>query len=158
MQLTEAQQSLLLHWQHMREKRGGLPARGDFRMQDLGRHVPDIIVMDILADPVDFRYRLIGTNAAEHLHMDYTGKSLRNLPGKGPGSTIWANMDETRQSREPRHLSVPYVGPHADFKKAVTLYLPLASDHQNADKLMLVTSFPPKEYKEMAEMAEARTA
>jgi len=144
MHMTETQQSLLLHWKHMREKRGGLPARGDFRLQDLGRHVTDIVVMDILEGPEDFRYRLIGTHASEHLNRDYTGKTLSSLPGKGPGSKIWENLNIAKRSKEPQHLQVPYVGPQAIFKEAYTLYLPLASDHKHPDKLILVTNFPQK--------------
>lgn len=145
MRMTEAQQSLLLHWKHMREKRGGLPARGDFRLQDLGRHVTDIVVMDILEEPADFRYRLIGTHASEYLNRDYTGKTLSSLPGKGPGSKIWENLNTAKHSKEPQHLKVPYVGPQAAFKVAYTLYLPLASDHKHPDKLILVTSFSKKD-------------
>ena len=147
MQLTEAQESLLLHWKRVQEQHGGIPARNDFSMRDLGRHVPNIVVLDIIEDPDDFRYRLIGSTVVDQLHKDYTGQCLSELPGKGPDSILWHNMAAARDTKKPQYLEVPYVGPKKDqAKTAYTLYLPLASDHKKPDKLMLVTHYEPKHY------------
>ena len=144
MHLNEAQQSLLSHWKHIQKKRGNLPARSDFRMQDMGRHARNIVVMEILDNPTDFKYRLIGSSVVDHMHRDYTGETLSSLPGKGPDSKVWRNMDATRQSSEPQYLDVPYVGPHGAGGKTHTLYLPLAANHETPDKIMLVTHYEAK--------------
>lgn len=141
MPLTDAQQSLLLHWKHVQKKHGALPARSDFRMTDMGKHVPIIVVMDILENPTDFKYRLIGSSVVDHLERDYTGETLSNLPGKGPDSMVWQNMETARQTGEPQYLEVPYVGPRRTKTGAHTLYLPLSSTHELPDKLLLITHF-----------------
>ena len=144
MQMTDVQSVILKHWKSMARARNGLPAREDFRIQDLGRHVTDIVVMDIRSDPTDFTYRLIGSSVAENLSENYTGKSLSELPGKGPDSTIWANMKKARDTKEPIILEVPYVGPVLQKKTLKSLYLPLASDYSVPDKIMIVPDFPQK--------------
>lgn len=144
MQMTEVQSLVLKHWKSMARKHRGLPAREDFRLQDLGRHVTDIVVMDVERNPTDFTYRLIGSSVAENLADNYTGKSLSELPGKGPDSCIWSNMKTARDTKEPIVLEVPYVGPNTQQSTLNSLYLPLATNHTEIDKIMVVPNFPPK--------------
>ncbi len=144
MQITNIQDQILQHWKSVANRRNGLPSRKDFRLQDLGKNALDIVVVDIKTDPTDFTYRLIGSNVAENLSENFTGKSLSSIPGKGPKSQIWANMKAARDEKKPLLREAPYVGSNEKQKMLQTLYLPLASDHQNPDKLMLVPSFPPK--------------
>lgn len=46
------------------------------------------MLIDVLEAPLDFRYRLIGTDARGILKQGYTGKRLSELPGKGKGSVV----------------------------------------------------------------------
>lgn len=142
--MTDIQNVVLDHWKNMARKRRGIPAREDFRIQDLGKHVTNIVVLDIECNPTDFTYRLIGSDIAENLSEDYTGKSLSDLPGKGPDSRIWSNMKAVRDAKKPVLLDVPYVGPKPKHKKLSTLYLPLASDYKTPDKILVVPNFPTK--------------
>lgn len=144
MQMTNIQDQILQHWKSVAGKRNGLPSRKDFRLQDLGQNALDIVVLDIKEEPADFTYRLIGSNVAENLSENFTGKSLSSIPGKGPKSQIWANMAAARDEKKPIFREVPYVGPNEKQEMLQTLYLPLASDHENPDKVMLVPNFPPK--------------
>lgn len=144
MQMTDIQNIVLSHWNAMAEKWQGLPSREDFRIQDLGRNITHIVVVEIQRNPTDFTYRLIGSNVAENLSENYTGRSLSDIPGKGPDSILWSNMKTARDKKEPVFLEVPYVGPNPKQKTLQTLYLPLASDHKTPDKLMVVPNFPAK--------------
>ena len=96
---------------------------------------------DIEQDPLDFRYRLIGTWLRNFLYEDYTGRSLRELEGKGPGSGLWSILERVYKDRDPLYCAVPYVGPKSDYKQASSLYLPLADDHTMINKIMLVANF-----------------
>jgi hypothetical protein len=144
MSLTDAQEHLLDHWQKMHALHSGIPARSDFRIQDIVAEAPYIVVLDILRDPDDFRYRLIGTAVLEHLRLDYSGQKLSGLDGKGPDSEVWKNLAIARDSGEPHFGKVPYVGKKSSREAAHTLYLPLAKDHTTPDKIILIAHYEVK--------------
>lgn len=141
MNMSESQQALLKHWAAYHVEKGGLPSRNDFSLRDLGKHVTHIVIMDVKLDPLDFEYRLVGTSVAEFLKQDYTGTRLSSLPGKGPDSKLWSFMKKTFEDGQPHYFEVPYVGPQQGPDSVYTLYLPLASDHETPDKIMLVPHF-----------------
>lgn len=142
MPIGNDQEIILNYWKSLcPDEPDTLPARSDISPQDLGRHVSSIIIMDVLNDPLNFRYRLVGTYVRDFLYEDYTGKSFLELNGKGPESQIWQLYDRTRLRRRPIYCEVPYVGPKADFMKSSTLYLPLASDHHTVDKIIAAVRF-----------------
>ncbi len=142
MKMGDVQDEILRYWlKNCPDGSGVYPSRQDIKVSDLRRRMAHIAILDVESEPTDFRYRLIGTRLRDFLHRDYTGDSLSELEGKGPGSEIWSIFDKVRQSGSPLYCQVPYVGPKADFKQASSLYLPLASDHKTIDKIMEVTHF-----------------
>lgn len=142
MKMGDVQDEVLRYWLKMCPSNGGVyPSRQDLRVSDLRGRMAHIAILDIETDPVDFRYRLIGTRLCEFLFRDYTGEKLSDLDGKGPDSEIWGIFDRVRRSGDPLYCEIPYVGPKSDFKQASGLYLPLASDHKNIDKIMQVSHF-----------------
>lgn len=141
MDLSDSQKSLLDYWTQWRGRHGGLPGRNDMRVQDIGSHMAFVVIFDVLSDPLDYRYRLIGTMVREHSRADFTGKTLRQMEGKGPGSKIWGFLDQVRSEKEPLFREVPYVGPKELFLRSTLLFLPLASDHESPDKIFLVSHF-----------------
>lgn len=142
MKMSDVQDHVLRYWLKNCPDSGGVyPSRQDIKVSDMRRRMAHIAILDIETDPVDFRYRLIGTRLCEFLSRDYTGEKMSNLEGKGPGSEIWAIFERVMQSGDPLYCKVPYVGPKADFKQASSLYLPLATDHKTIDKIMLVSHF-----------------
>ena len=68
-----------------REKRGGRPAPAwaDFNFHDFTGWHGRITLAEVTYDPFDFRYRLVGTNVAERLGKDYTGKSYTEMVRDG---------------------------------------------------------------------------
>jgi len=142
MEQSEAQETLQSFWQQWcLEHNGQLPSRRDMDTRENKRHFPYVVVFDILDDPLDFQYRLVGTRVRENTFADYTGKSLSQMDGKGPGSKIWSFLDTARTSKETSFAQVPYVGPKKEFMKSSLLFLPLASDNHTPDKIFLVSHF-----------------
>ncbi len=151
MKMGDVQDEVLRYWLKICPSAGGAyPSRKDIKVSDLRNRMAHIAILDVETDPVDFRYRLIGTRLREFLHRDYTGQSLSELEGKGPGSEIWTIFDRVKTSGDPLYCQVPYVGPKADFKQASSLYLPLASDHNTIDKILEVSHFQRIETKEQS--------
>ena len=142
MELSGAQKTLQSFWTDWQaDNLGLLPSRRDMDTRHNRLHFSYVVVFEVLNDPLNFKYRLVGTDVRENTHGDYTGKTLRDMEGKGPGSKIWRLLDDTKQSKQPHFQKIPYVGPKKDFMKTTLLFLPLASDHQNVDKIFLVSNF-----------------
>ena len=65
------------------EKRGTrfAPARADIDPLELRGHLGNLFLVDVLAGPDDFRFRLIGTNIARAIGRDSTGKTVYQAVG-----------------------------------------------------------------------------
>lgn len=125
------------------EKRSAhrLPRRKDIVFAELLKVMPSVVIFDVLTDPENYRYRLVGTKVRENTFEDYTGRLLSDLGGKGPGSQVWKHLNTVKQEREPLFCEIPYVGPKERLLRASLLFLPLADDHENTDMVFLVVSF-----------------
>lgn len=140
--MSEIQDEVLRYWLKTCPDSDGIyPSRGDIKISDMRHRMAHVAILDVETEPVDYRYRLIGTKLREFLFQDYTGQSLREIDGKGPDSKIWGIIEKVHQTGEPLFCEVPYIGPKADFKQASSLYLPLAHDHKTVDKIMIVSNF-----------------
>lgn len=137
---VKSHQSALTHWQ--KAKKGNLlPSRSDFDLAALAPFLPNIVLLDVVNDPLDFRYRVIGNVAMQNFTKNYTGLALSEIPGKGPDSAVFSSLETVVRSKEPCAQHIPYVGPNHDFKKISSLALPLAKDHINVDKIMIIVEF-----------------
>ena len=142
MQMSDTQEFALKYWlAACPQEQGMFPARSSMKITDLRSRMSQIGILDIEHNPLDFRYRLIGTWLRTFLHDDYTGQSLRELDGKGPDSKIWSILESVYREQDPIYCAVPYVGPKSDYKQASSLYLPLADDNKTINKIMLVANF-----------------
>ena len=63
---------------YWKSKRGSrtLPSRADIRASDLKDHLGWVLLLDVLPDAADFRYRLIGTLVTQYWLKDSTGKTV----------------------------------------------------------------------------------
>lgn len=119
-----------------------LPARQDLDpLTEIPRLVPRMMLMDVQHDPLDFRYRLVGTALRRHMAQDWTGKWLSEIPFQRPGSTVWQNNHLVTIQRTPLLARPPYVGPHKDFLFIESIILPLAANGTLVDKLMFFVDF-----------------
>ena len=126
------------------EKKGGhpLPARRDFDpLLEAPQLVRNMMLKDVQRAPLDFRYRLIGTGVRHHLRRDVTGQWMTAIPGQGPGNPLWAYHEQVVETGAPVFLRPAYVGPHKEFLHIESVILPLASDHETIDMLMIFADF-----------------
>jgi hypothetical protein len=75
-------EDLVRLWQ---EKRGDrpVPAWADFDFHDFTGWHGRITLADVIYDPFDFRYRLVGLQVTERLRKDYTGKLYTEMVAEG---------------------------------------------------------------------------
>jgi len=133
------------YWLGKQRALGGpemLPARRDLDpIIDIPRLVPNLMLMDVRADPLDFRYRLVGSALRRHMAEDWTGRYLSDIPFQRAGSTVWDNNMRVLTERRPLLARPPYIGPHKDFLFVESVILPLAGDGQSIDMLMFAVDF-----------------
>lgn len=121
---------------------GRLPARRDLDpLTEVPRLVANMMLKDVQTQPMDFRYRLIGTALRRHMAKDWTGMWLSTIPFQAHGSTVWQNNVWVAENRAPLYARPPYVGPHKDFMFVESVILPLAADHEHVDMLMFFVDF-----------------
>ena len=119
-----------------------LPARTDFDpLIEVPSLAPHMMLKDVQREPLDFRYRLIGTAIRHHLSRDYTGRWMRTISGQGPGNPLWAYHERAVETRAPVFLRPAYLGPHKEFLRVESVLLPLAADNERVDMLMVVVDF-----------------
>ena len=128
----------LHYWEQLRRGRV-MPSREDIEPLDIAALLPHVYLVNIAYDPLDFRYRLIGTKIVEHSLADYTGRSLRDLPEQRPPSQIWALFNQAIEERRPVCTRIPYL--HIPGRSVEKLAAPLSTDGQTIDMLFGVIEF-----------------
>jgi hypothetical protein len=118
------------------------PARVDFDpLIEVPGLVPYLMLKDVQLQPLDFRYRLIGTGVRNHLNHDLTGRWMTDIPGQGPGNPLWDYHERVVETRAPVFLRPAYLGPHKEFIQVESVILPLGADDQAVDMLMIFADF-----------------
>lgn len=140
MDLTEAIQNPLLRdlYAHWEARRGGrrYPSRADFDPVELRALLGNIILIDVLREPLRFRFRLHGTRLAERVGYDLTGRMLDDLPDPEFREVARASFTAVAESGEPliarrnRRLD-------SQRLRYETVMLPLSNDGRTVDMLLV---------------------
>jgi hypothetical protein len=63
------------YWETKRGSRA-MPSRADIKPSELREHLSWVIIMEVLPELADFRYKLVGTLVAQYWLRDSTGKTV----------------------------------------------------------------------------------
>ena len=138
-------QSEIVHAGHAywlaRARERALPSRGDFDPPlEIPRLIPNIIIFDVLHEPLDFVYRLIGSKVRTHLMQDLTGVPMSSVAYQRADSVVWSHQAWVVEHAAPRFVRPPYVGPHKDFLFIEAVILP-CGENGRVDKLLVFADF-----------------
>lgn len=128
------------YWDGKRRGRP-MPSRRDIDPVEIPSLLSRLMLVDVLRDPLDFRFRLLGTEIVARSHRNYTGLRLSELPGKGPGSVVWNNCEQVVLYRAPFSRTPPYVGPDRYTTTVENLMLPLSEDGETVTMIFQVLEF-----------------
>lgn len=118
------------------------PARGDFDpLLEIPKLTRNMMLLDVLEDPLDFRYRLIGDRLRHHMSENWTGRRWSEIEQQRPPNPIWLHHQWVVENRRPRFIRPNYVGPHREFMFIESAVLPLGPDPEHVDMLMLFVDF-----------------
>jgi hypothetical protein len=129
------------YWNSIRDGRD-MPARTDLDPLDIPQLLPSIILLDVLHEPRDFRYRLVGTRWVWHFDRDDTGRLMSDLPHQRAPSRVWDACCAVVAQRRP-HLpaDIPYVGKQPGYSAIEPLIMPLSRDGFNVNMLFVTVDF-----------------
>ena len=129
---------------YWRAKRGDrdFPARGDFDpLLEVPRLARNMMLLDVLSDPLDFRYRLVGDKLRAHMGQNWIGRRWSELEQQRAPNPIWLHHQWVVENRTPRFIRPNYVGPHRQFMFIESAVLPLGDSPDRIDMLMLFVDF-----------------
>lgn len=118
-----------------------IPARRDLDPCEIFNLLPWLILTDVFDDPLDFRYRLIGTQIVAQARRDLTGKRFSELDHAGPGSTVWTDRVKVVETRRSVFSTPPYCGPKAGIASVSEIHLPLSGDGRTVDMILTAVDF-----------------
>jgi len=117
------------YWNERRRGRP-MPERGDLDpLIDIPRLAPSLMLFDVRRDPLDFRWRLVGSRIRQYMWKEYTGEWFSEDPRYNDReSAVWLALARVEAERRPVLLRPDYVGPHKDFLHVENVLMPLGVD------------------------------
>jgi hypothetical protein len=118
-----------------------LPRRSDVHPERLGTLAPSTMILDVLENPRDYRYRIVGALQVEARADDPTGKTVRGIYSgevlrfclesyDRAAASEWGLIDfSVEASANPRFLELE------------TLFLPLADDGVTVNEILVYGHF-----------------
>ncbi len=92
-------------------------------------------------DPLDFRYRLIGTVIDAHMNEPMTGRWMSSILHQRAPSRIWSACKRVVEERIVHSSDAPHVGPIKDFVVSEDILMPLSDDGETVDIIFVVVDY-----------------
>jgi hypothetical protein len=131
---TPCLRELYAYWDARRHGRE-FPARRDIDPLDLRFVLGHVLLLDVLHEPLRFRFRLHGSELALRAGYDMTGKMVDELPGEGNRAVLLQRCRTLLEMRQP--LAV--INERLIEKRVFgyeAVWLPLAADGRTIDMLL----------------------
>lgn len=132
---TEPLRRAYAYWDRQRAGRP-MPSRRDIDPVDMVEWLPHVTLVTVTHDPLDFRFRLVGTAVVARYGREFTGERLADLDLDGKAKEIFAEYAQPVNRRQPQYYIDNYVmesGRQMHFER---LLLPLSSDGETVDMLL----------------------
>jgi hypothetical protein len=129
---------MLAYWESKRGQRFA-PRRADIDPAELVAFLPRLLLADVQRDPLEFRYRLVGTAICAMHGAEFTGKSPRDFEPAALGTVIHEHYCDVVRRREPT-LYLLQLDTHVQSRSYARLLLPLSEDGREVTMLMALDS------------------
>lgn len=126
---------LARYWQHKRVS-ARLPARGDIDPTEFPWLVGRVFLIDVLRKPVDFRFRLFGSELAAWYGVDLTGRVLSALKRPNLEHSLRSDYQGAVDTGEPRYREATLATRLGGSARLHRLVLPLAADGLRVDMIL----------------------
>ncbi|MEH6630762.1 MAG: PAS domain-containing protein [Halopseudomonas aestusnigri] len=126
---------LLRYWKGISPS-GALPGRQDVDPLNIPHILPYCELLDVLLEPLDFEYRLIGTKIDAISRGKYTGLKVSEIPTQIAPSMMYELYSGVVEQKSPVRTVLPYIGEKSGIVEVECLVLPLASNGRDVDMLL----------------------
>lgn len=103
------------------------PKRSDFDVMDFAPWMGNLSLVELIDEGRDYRYRVHGTNKADYLGRDLTGRCVSELP-LDQAAIVREEYDRVVSSGVPHFVNRPHINGDKDFLRTNKLMLPLSKD------------------------------
>lgn len=133
-----------LHWLFdywvSRHREGRLPARSALDPVDMKALLGSMLLIDVLREPLRFRYRLVGTNLVERTKVDLTGKMVAEHPDPSFRDVILGVYAQVTSTARP-YAVMRNIIMDDRLRHYQALHLPLADDGAVVDTILVAIMF-----------------
>jgi hypothetical protein len=127
----------LAYWQTLRRGRR-IPSRADLDPTEIPRLLPGVILVDVERQPLDFRYRLVGSDIDSISHRPFRGVRFSEVLHMRRGNAIWAQFVRVADSAAPLWSEIGYVGADPFVSRIRHCLMPLGADGETVDMVFAV--------------------
>lgn len=126
------------YWNAKRGTRA-MPSRADIKASELKEHLGWVMIVEVLPDISDFRYRLIGTLVTQYFLSDGTGRTVKEIYAKqnpAAGKGIFAIFRKCARDKVVVRAfgDANWIGD--GFEKFDCICLPLSDDGETVNMLL----------------------
>lgn len=120
------------HWLSLRDGQE-MPPRSALDPVDIAPLLPHIVLVEVLRDPLRFRYRLIGTFVTGLAGRDATGQLLdHTLYGRNLGAVVWP-YQQVVERREPVATLSGLLFADRDWQCVENMFVPFREDGEGGE-------------------------
>ncbi|WP_439514805.1 PAS domain-containing protein [Oceanibaculum nanhaiense] len=128
------------YWDRIRGDRR-MPRFTDIDAIDIPKLLPHALVLDVEAEPLDFRYRLIGEHVGKFFRKGLKGRSFREFDEKKPGNIIFDTLATVVYGKLPRFGRSAYAGENPKMQMFQEILLPLSDDGETVNRILIFAEF-----------------
>jgi hypothetical protein len=112
------------------------PARADINPVDLKFALGNLTLIDVHYDPLDFTFRLSGTLFSQRMGMDFTGKSVNDIPDPAYRAEVFETYRRAVETGSPS-VTLSERVLDGQPRKFEILRLPLSEDGETINMLLI---------------------
>lgn len=135
-QCHESVRRIAAYWRGKAGERR-MPSRGDIDPADLVKHLPAIMLVDVVPDARRFVYRLVGTQEAAGRGKDPTGLAVADAFYAQSAAAALEPYEYVVREKRPCCVRDPYRTPDGWLEREDTIYLPLSDDDETVNMILV---------------------
>lgn len=133
---------LMAYWDRKRGTRA-MPRRADIDPLEIPKHLGWLIIVEVLAEPERFRFRLVGTKVVDAYGRDFTGKTVAQAFGDDPVglSFLMELFGAIAEKRAVARARGPIRSGHLMLRDSDALLLPLDAGDGTVGMILIEQNF-----------------
>lgn len=139
---SDVTRNALVYWLDNRGERIW-PSWKDFDPASVKTLLPNLAVLAVQRQPLDFVYRLTGTEVDARLGGKLKGQAVADLPYQRSPSAYWHTLRATAETGLPQTAFITYANQRGDFRPCEAIGLPYSTNGQSIDRVIMAFDFEP---------------